>query len=203
MRRRPDPKSTPAKPETAREAYEAWDASASQLGCQESAFLYVALTRALNLKTHCVFVERDFRGVWLLHGCAAFFTGTNALLVDPAYGSFGAPHKAFAILDDVETAGVYLAWKPGLKELRAAVKLAPRVSLVRATLIDALAIENRWDEVRRECRVLAGQDETQGIDLLLKDGDILPQASKLVSELIHRFGDVRLDARDPAGTPFR
>ena len=55
----------PAKPETAREAYEAWDASASQLGCQESAFLYVALTRALNLKD-------------LLRVCGARFQGRVA-----------------------------------------------------------------------------------------------------------------------------
>jgi len=105
-----------ARPETAQGAYDAWDSAASQLGCQELAFLYVALTRALGLTTFHVFVERDSRGLWLLHGCAAFFTGTNAVLVDPAYYSFGARHQRFAILDDVQTAGLYLACTPGLKE---------------------------------------------------------------------------------------
>ena len=38
----------------------------------------------------------------MYHDCAAVFADGKALLVDPAYQWFGAPHKEYLVLDDVQ-----------------------------------------------------------------------------------------------------
>jgi len=114
------------QPPTARQVFEAWNTSDPSFGCQDLAFLYVALARAAGINAYHVAVEEDCRGMNVLHGCAAVFIGGRALLVDPAYSSFGISHKRFKVLSDVQTEAVYLSGKQNLQMCRIASKLAPR-----------------------------------------------------------------------------
>ena len=54
------------------------------------------------MKAFYVHLEKDYSGDIVYHDCAAVFVGDKALLVDPAYQWFGAPHKEYVVLDDVQ-----------------------------------------------------------------------------------------------------
>jgi tetratricopeptide (TPR) repeat protein len=146
------------KPATAAEAFSNWDTGRCRLGCQESSFVYVALARAVGLKAYHTFVDRDSAGMWLLHGCSAVFIGTKPLIVDTAYEEFDARHQRFTVLSDLEAAGLYLSSDTDLRKLRMASRLSPRLAIVRASLIEALAEGNQWDEVNRELEALQTQE---------------------------------------------
>jgi tetratricopeptide (TPR) repeat protein len=88
---------------TAQEVFAAWNDPAQSFCCQEYAKLYIALARAVGVKAFYVHLEKDYSGDIVYHDCAAVFADGQALLVDPAYQWFGAPHKDFLVLDDVQT----------------------------------------------------------------------------------------------------
>ena len=87
---------------TAQEVFAAWNDPAQSFCCQEYAKLYIALARAVGVKAFYVHLEKDYSGDIVYHDCAAVFIGDKALLVDPAYQWFGAPHKEYVVLDDVQ-----------------------------------------------------------------------------------------------------
>jgi Flp pilus assembly protein TadD/TolB-like protein len=87
---------------TAQEVFAAWNDPALSFCCQEYAKLYIALARAVGIRAYYVHLERDYSGDIVYHDCAAVFLGDKALLVDPAYQWFGAPHKEYMVLDDVQ-----------------------------------------------------------------------------------------------------
>ncbi|MFH1133785.1 MAG: transglutaminase domain-containing protein [Nanoarchaeota archaeon] len=68
--------------------------------CGESAYLYVCMARAINLRSAWAVVERDFRGQDVHHACAAVKVEGELMLVDPAYHLFDAKHKRYHIMND-------------------------------------------------------------------------------------------------------
>jgi tetratricopeptide (TPR) repeat protein len=87
---------------TAQEVFAAWNDPAQSFCCQEYAKLYVALARAVGVAAYYVHLEKDYSGDVVYHDCAAVFADGKALLVDPAYQWFGAPHKEYLVLDDLQ-----------------------------------------------------------------------------------------------------
>jgi tetratricopeptide (TPR) repeat protein len=87
---------------TAEETFAAWKDPQQSFCCQEYAKLFVALARAVGVNAFYVHLERDYSGRIVYHDCAAVFADGKALLVDPAYFWFGAPHREFVVLNDVQ-----------------------------------------------------------------------------------------------------
>jgi TPR repeat protein/TolB-like protein len=135
---------------TAEEAFAVWNKSDVPLRCQEHANLYVALARAAGLKSYFVAVEQAADGRKGAHACAALFIDGSMLLVDPTYYWFGAPHKEFTVLDDLQAAALHLSQltEGGGPELEAAYKLAPNQSGIQLNYGHQLMNRGRWDEAR-------------------------------------------------------
>ena len=127
---------------TAQEVFAAWNDPAQSFCCQEYAKLYIALARAAGLKAFYVHLERDYSGDIVYHDCAAVFAGDQALLVDPAYQWFGAPHKAYMILDDVQAVAHHFYQPSGegtqVARCRLAAKLHPDTAWGQLHLAGAL-----------------------------------------------------------------
>src|ERR1700722_17665812 len=117
--------------------------------CQDYALVYVALARATGLKSYDVFVEEECDGSKTLHACAALFIADKVLLVDPMYGWFGAPHKKFTVLDDVQTIAAFLTCRDEPESARIALKLAPDWDYVQWAAPLALVNANRLDAARK------------------------------------------------------
>jgi tetratricopeptide (TPR) repeat protein len=152
---------------TAREVHAAWNDPTQAFSCQDYAKLYVALARAVGLKAFYVHLEKDYRGEYVYHDCAAIFTAEKALLVDPAYLWFGVPHREYLILNDLQTVAHQMfqhsVSKDAVVRSRAAIKLDPLSAWgqtklaaacidaddlisARKALTAALELEpNRWD----------------------------------------------------------
>lgn len=139
----------PGGTRTAEEAFAAWKQRGTTLWCQEYAYLYVALARAVGLRVYDVSVEESWDGSKELHACAAVFIGRDALLADPAVFWFGAPHKRFEVLDDLQATAVYLAEREDLRDNELAAKIDPESSFVRGNLIMMLVEKGRWEDARR------------------------------------------------------
>lgn len=133
---------------TAEQAFVAWKKGAT-LFCQEYAYLYVALARAASLEAYDVSVDETADGAKTPHACAAVFIGKDALLVDPADFWFGAPHKRFQVLDDLQVLAVYLAERDSLRDIEVAAKLDPASAFVRGNLTMELMEMDHWDEARQ------------------------------------------------------
>jgi tetratricopeptide (TPR) repeat protein len=127
---------------TAQEVFAAWNDPAQSFCCQEYAKLYVALARAVGVKAYYVHLERDYSGEIVYHDCAAVFVAGQALLVDPAYQWFGAPHQQYVVLDDLQAiAHQYYQPSPKGGELarcRLAAKLHPDTAWGQLHLVGAL-----------------------------------------------------------------
>jgi tetratricopeptide (TPR) repeat protein len=130
---------------TAQESFSALKDPEAKLSCQESAFLYVALARAVGLKAFFVVVNRDYQSNFVAHACAGVFIGKHAFLVDPSYQWFGVPHSDYRFLNDIETTGFYLA-QLDIPHQRCAIKLLPNSPLPRFWLASALAQDGKTDE---------------------------------------------------------
>ena len=74
---------------------------------------------------------------------------SKVLLVDPAYFWFGAPHKKFTVLDDLQTVAVYLAERGELQDNQIAAKLDPASSFVQGNLTAMLMDSDQWEEARQ------------------------------------------------------
>jgi hypothetical protein len=142
------------QPRTAKGLFDTWWDPDCAFVCQDMTYLIVALARTVGLKAYFVFVEEDSAGERNLHACPAVFLDGRALLVDPIYGSLGAAHRQFSILDDLQTSGLHIATSDSLPACIAACKLAPSVSLVQANLFFRFANEGHWDSGRAQVMVM-------------------------------------------------
>ena len=135
---------------TAQEVFAAWNDPAQSFCCQEYAKLYVALARAVGLKAFYVHLEKDYSGDIVYHDCAAVFAGDKALLVDPAYQWFGAPHKEYMLLDDVQAIAHHYYQRSGkgtqVARCRLASKLHPDTAWGQLHLAGALIKANDFVE---------------------------------------------------------
>jgi tetratricopeptide (TPR) repeat protein len=131
---------------TAREVFAAWNDPAQSFCCQEYAKLYVALARAVGVNAFYVHLEKDYSGEVVYHDCAAVFIEGKALMVDPAYQWFGAPHKEYLVLDDLQTVAHQYYQSAGkgsqVTRCRLAAKLHPDTAWGQVRLASALIKAN-------------------------------------------------------------
>ena len=135
---------------TARQVFAAWNDRAASFQCQAYAHLYVALARAVGLRAYFADVNEACDGQTAVHACAAVYIGGRALLVDPIYFWFGAPHRRFAVLDDLRAIADYLCSVADPRLPQIACKLAPGFAKAQIVLAAALARQGRWKEAAAE-----------------------------------------------------
>jgi tetratricopeptide (TPR) repeat protein len=126
--------------------YAVWNDPAQSFCCQEYAKLYVALARAVGVQAFYVHLEKDYSGEVVYHDCAAVFAGDKAYLVDPAYQWFGAPHKEYLVLDDLQAVAHHYFQPSGkgnsVARCRLAAKLHPDSAWGQVRLASALIKAN-------------------------------------------------------------
>jgi len=137
---------------TAEDAFKRWSDPKAFLSCQDYAFLYVSLARQLGLKANFVLINKDCWGAHTCHACAGVFINEKALLADPAYLWFGAPHKEYQFLDDVQTLALHLSQQSAIRERKTAVKLAPELAITHLNLAEILARHDQSSEAWQELR---------------------------------------------------
>jgi tetratricopeptide (TPR) repeat protein/TolB-like protein len=169
---------------TAQEVFAAWNDPAQSFCCQEYAKLYVALARAVGVRAFYVHLEKDYSGEIVYHDCAAVFSEGKALLVDPAYQWFGAPHKEYLVLDDLQTVAHQYYQPTGkgdqVARCRLAAKLHPDTAWGQVRLASALIKANelvqaalalkvaerlepgRWDTLTCRGLIAARTDDLKG-----------------------------------------
>ena len=145
---------------TAQEAFAAWKKPNESLLCQEYAYLYIALARAVGLKAYDVAVYETCDGSKALHACAVVFASGQALLVDPAYYWFGVPHKKFRVLDDLQAAASYLSERGSRSDCEIAAKLDPDSVSVQTKLALILMKQERWAEAQKAIAAVSRVDPT-------------------------------------------
>jgi tetratricopeptide (TPR) repeat protein len=151
--------------------------------------IFDALARAVGIRAYYVHLERDYSGDIVYHDCAAVFLGDKALLVDPAYQWFGAPHKEYAVLDDVQAIAHHY-YQPSTKDkeaarCRLAAKLYPDTAWGQLHLAGALIRADEFIEAGKTLK-LAQQLEPGRWDcatyqgfLAFKTGDLDGAAASL------------------------
>lgn len=140
---------------TASAAFRALSEHQASLTCEEYALLYVALARCVGLDARFVLVDRDPFDRTVTHACAGVvFTNHQALLVDPNYRWFGAPHKQYRFLTDQQATAIYLSETGELSKQHLAAKLFPDSARVRFALAYSLGRCGRLAEA--ECELQAG-----------------------------------------------
>lgn len=142
---------------TAQEVFAAWNDPKQSFCCQEYAKLYIALARAAGIRAFYVHLEKDYSGEIVYHDCAAVFIGDKALLVDPAYQWFGAPHKEYVVLDDVQAIAHHF-YQPAGKDdevarCRLAAKLHPDTGWGQLHLVGALIKANQLVEAGKVLKI--------------------------------------------------
>jgi tetratricopeptide (TPR) repeat protein len=174
---------------TAEEVFAVWNDPAQSFCCQEYAKLYIALARAVGIRAYYVHLERDYSGDIVFHVCAAVFIGEKALLVDPAYQWFGAPHKEYTVLDDVQAVAHHF-YQPStngnaVARCRLAAKLYPDTAWGQLHLTGALINAGEFIEAGKTLK-LAQQLEPGRWDcatcqgfLAIKTGDLDGAAASL------------------------
>jgi tetratricopeptide (TPR) repeat protein len=140
---------------TAQEVFAVWHDPAQSFCCQEYAKLYVALARAVGVKAFYVHLEKDYSGDVVYHDCAVVFADDKAYFVDPAYQWFGAPHKEYVVLDDLQ-AVAHQYYQP-----------SPKVNLVaRCRLATKLHPDTAWGQVRLASALIKANELTQAAQTL-------------------------------------
>ena len=142
---------------TAQEVFAAWNDPAQSFSCQDYAKLYVVLARAVGVKAFYAHLEKDYSGDIVYHDCAAVFVGGKALLVDPAYQWFGAPHKEYVVLDDLQSIAhrYYQSSSKGnqVARCRLAAKLQPDTAWGQVRLASALIQANDLAQAAQALKV--------------------------------------------------
>lgn len=111
-------------------------------------------------------ITKDPEGTVMNHACGAVFLADGVLLADPTLHWFGAPHKQYSILNDLQTSA-FLCFnnKEGdpheLAACRAGLKLWPESVQGQSSLTGALWHAQRSEEARR---VLFDMSEPQSKD---------------------------------------
>src|SRR6266850_1365663 len=132
---------------TARESFKDWHLPGQSFSCQEYARLYIALARSVGLRGFYTVVKTDVAGDEVFHACAALFIGEKVLLVDPTYRWFGAPHKNFEIVDDLQATANHLnQFDHDLARMRIAGKLDPASGYTQYGLALILLNTGKTDE---------------------------------------------------------
>jgi tetratricopeptide (TPR) repeat protein len=183
--------SGPGGTRTAQEVFAAWNSPNGVFSCQEFAKLFVAMARAVGVDSFYVHLEKDYAGTIVYHDCAAVFVEGKGLLVDPTYVWFGAPHKDFVVLDDVQTVAHHYFQRPErdpsswLARCRVAEKLHPDFAWGQCMLAEAflqaerpldagkavnasfLLDPDRWDSYQLRGIIAAqkGQADTAAVSL--------------------------------------
>ena len=76
--------------------------------CADMSFLYVAMARAVGLKSQIVDVYVDCYGKEVSHACAIVEVEGGSILVDPAYQKFGVRHLRWKVQSDWEVISWFL-----------------------------------------------------------------------------------------------
>lgn len=79
--------------------------------CGEMAYLYVAMSRVVGLKSNYVSVRRDCHGKKVHHGCAIVDTESGSVLVDPAYHIFDVQHSDYDSISDEKAINQFKEWR--------------------------------------------------------------------------------------------
>jgi len=114
-------------PCTAEKAFQLWSDPAETLTCQEFTFLYVALARSAGLDAYYVLVRKDHQGRLTHHACAGINLEGKAIMIDPAFLTFGINHQEYKFLDDVQTTGIFLSHFESREASAIGTKLAPEL----------------------------------------------------------------------------
>jgi Tfp pilus assembly protein PilF len=194
---------------TAREVFAAWNRSDARFYCQDYTFLYVALARAVGVRAYAVCVQEEVDGGKAQHACAAIILGDKSLLVDPSYYWFGAPHKQFKVLNDLEETALFMGQLSSLKCAEIAVKLDPNLPLVQLNLFEDLVAVGRLTEaqnvlaqIKRSetnaavinyaegCLALRENKPEVAIDLLLKAIAINPNEATYHEQIAKAYVEV-------------
>lgn len=141
---------------TAEEVFEEWENPSTRFSCQEYAKLFVVLGREVGLDTFLTYIEEDYSEDHIYHCCAALFLEEECFLVDPSYHWFGAPHKTYVLLDDVQAIAGQLSQPDGklnnedsLKRTRTALKLYPDWDYGLGMLTRCLLNVDRVNDAKR------------------------------------------------------
>jgi Flp pilus assembly protein TadD len=145
---------------TAQQVFAAWSQHGELLACKDYAVLYVVMARAVGIKAYDVDVDEEADGQQAPHSCAAIVFGNKGLLVDPALCLFGAAHKQFHVLNDLQAIGLYENQLADPKCWEIACKLAPDLPLVQVNYLDYLVDLGRLNEARGVLQTLKGLDIT-------------------------------------------
>jgi tetratricopeptide (TPR) repeat protein len=78
------------------------------------------------------------------HSCASVFCGDGALLIDPTYLWFGAPHRSFAILNDAQATAIFISSLHDLDGCEVALQIAPQLMVVQLNLFETEISQGRW-----------------------------------------------------------
>ena len=170
---------------TAPGVFKAWPDVKAEFTCEDYAFLYIVLARAVGLKTCFAEVSRDCEGALRLHACACVcFPDGKGLLIDPAYLWLGVPHQEFTLRTDLEVISLYLAESEDLVRMKIATTAAPDLQMVHFDLAFGLAKQGRLDEARHELE--AGLKLSPGTWLsLYSEGVIEGYETKWPNALTH------------------
>lgn len=133
---------------SAQQAFQDWRNPETSLNCQDYAFLLVALARDVGLRAYFVLVNKDTEGRCVSHGCAGLFIDGKALLADPSYDWFGAPHQGFEFQNDLQALGLYLCESDDITKNKVAVKLLPERALPYFNLAITLGSQGKAAEAR-------------------------------------------------------
>ncbi len=133
---------------TAAEAFRDWSDPKAGITCQDYTFLYVAMARAVGLKAYYVLVDKDYRNKVVFHACAGIFVNEKALLIDPGYRWFGAPHKEYQFEDDLRVVAAHLAQSSDVKKENLCLKLAPKWALPHFWIVASRIYHGQLDQAR-------------------------------------------------------
>jgi tetratricopeptide (TPR) repeat protein len=174
----------PGGKRTAEQVFAIWKETNVDLTCLDYAFLYVALARDAGLSSYFTVIKRDCYGNLVMHVCACVFIDGKALLADPAYDWFGAPHQEYDLQDDFQAIGDFLCQLQDLESQRLAVKLRPDFALGHFNYAMTLAGLKQLKEARKE--LAAGLALDSGSPMaLLAQGAVEANEQHLVAAAQH------------------
>jgi cytochrome c-type biogenesis protein CcmH/NrfG len=107
------------------------------------------------MRAFYVHLEKDYSGDAVYHDCAAVFAEDKAFLVDPAYQWFGAPHKEYLVLDDLQAVAHHY-YQPSAKGHQVA----------RCRLAAKLHPDSAWGQVRLASALIKANEVAQAAQAL-------------------------------------
>lgn len=153
---------------TAQEVFRAWKDPNESFNCQEYTKLFIALARHVGLPAFYVHLETDFRGRAVNHDCAGVFIDGKALLVDPTYRWFGAPHKDYIVLNDVQAVAHQHFQSRDVSSCQLASQLHPNFA---------------WGQRRLAAALILAGHEAEGVEILKAAAALEPDHWELNRQL--------------------